>query len=62
VLGCFFFGLYCYFVGVGVLGVEDFFGQAYQGLVAGYESYVQVEDGALADVEAGAGDGSPEGG
>ena len=40
VLGCFFFGFYDYFVGVGVLGVEDFFGETYQGLVAGYESYV----------------------
>jgi len=46
----------CGFVAVCVLGVEDLFGEADQRLVAGYEPDIQVGDGALADVEAGAGD------
>src|ERR1700678_824966 len=56
----FVFGFDYDFVGVGVFGVEDLFGQADEGLVACYESYVEIGDGALADVETRAGDGLPE--
>ena len=59
-VGGFVFGFDYDFVGVGVFGVEDFFGEADEGLIAGYESYVEIGDGALAYIEARAGDGLPE--